>query len=121
MNQRTRRSPARFLAPLALLAVLIAFVMVVSGSGGSDSPGTADKTTETSSATGTKTTAKTTATNAKKAAAVKKAAQKTYTVQAGDSFGAIAAKTGITVEQLQELNPNADSRLLQTGQKLRVK
>ena len=119
-QQRTRRSPARFLAPLALIAVLIAFVMVINGAGGSDSSNTADTTPTSSSAASTKSAAKTTVTNAKKAVK-KKAARKTYTVQAGDSFGTIAGKTGITVEQLQELNPNADSGQLQVGQQLRVK
>ena len=119
MNQRTRRSPARFLAPLALIAVLLAFVMVINNSGGSDSSNSADTTTDTSAST-TKSAAKTTVTKAKRAVK-KKAAQKTYTVQAGDSFNVIAGKTGITVEQLQELNPNADSGQLQVGQKLRVK
>jgi LysM repeat protein len=121
-QQRTRRSPARFLAPLALIAAVVAFMMVINNSGGGDSSSSNSGTTatETSSAGGTKSAAKTTVTKAKKAAK-KKAAAKTYVVQAGDSFGAIATKTGITVERLQELNPDADSRLLQTGQKLRVK
>lgn len=120
MNQRTRRSPARFLAPLALIAVIIVFLAIINGSGGSSSSGTATTTQSSSSAKSTKDSAKTTGSNAKKAAR-KKAAKKTYTVQAGDSFGTIAAKTGITVDQLQALNPSADSTQLQTGQKLRVK
>src|SRR3954453_22764779 len=120
MNQRTRKSAARFLAPLALIVALIAFVMVISNSGSNDSGNTGSTSSDPSAASTTKAQAKTTVTKAKKAVK-KKAAAKTYTVQAGDSFGAIASKTGITVEQLQELNPNADSRLLQTGQKLRVK
>lgn len=120
MNQRTRRSPARFLAPLALIAVLVAFVAIINGSGGSGSGSVADTTTTPSSTATTKQQGKTTVTGAKKAAK-KKVAAKTYTVQAGDSFGTIATKTGITVEQLQALNPSADSTRLQTGQKLRVK
>jgi LysM repeat protein len=106
----------RFLAPLALIAVVVAFVTIINGSGGS---GSGSSTTTTSSTA--KSTTKSSKPAAKQKAVKKKAATKTYTVQAGDSFGTIAAKTGITVAQLQALNPTADSTQLQTGQKLRVK
>lgn len=43
-----------------------------------------------------------------------------YTVQAGDTFGTIAAKVGISVERLQSLNPGVSSNALQVGQKLRI-
>jgi LysM repeat protein len=42
-------------------------------------------------------------------------------VQTGDTFGTIASKEGITVEQLQALNPGVSTNALQVGQKLRVK
>jgi LysM repeat protein len=44
-----------------------------------------------------------------------------YVVQTGDTFGTIASKEGITVEQLQALNPGVSTNALQVGQKLRVK
>jgi LysM repeat protein len=44
-----------------------------------------------------------------------------YTVQSGDTFGSIAAKTGISVSVLQRLNPGVSSNALRVGQKLRVK
>ena len=44
-----------------------------------------------------------------------------YTVQSGDTFGSIAGKTGISVAQLEQLNPGVSSNALQVGQKLRVK
>jgi LysM repeat protein len=44
-----------------------------------------------------------------------------YTVQTGDTFGSIAATVGISVEQLQALNPGVSSNSLQVGQRLRVK
>jgi LysM repeat protein len=43
------------------------------------------------------------------------------TVQGGDTFGSIAARQGISIEQLQSLNPGVSSNSLQVGQKLRVK
>jgi LysM repeat protein len=118
MGKRTRRSPARFLAPLALIAVLIVLLSIVSGSGGgSDSSSSSDPATTTTKKAATKSTTAA----GKKSTTKKTVTKKTYIVQPGDSFGAIATKTGITVEQLQALNPDADSRLLQTGQTLRVK
>jgi LysM repeat protein len=48
-------------------------------------------------------------------------ARRFYTVQTGDTFGSIAAKEGISVEQLQSLNPGVSSNALQVGQKLRIK
>jgi LysM repeat protein len=44
-----------------------------------------------------------------------------YTVQTGDTFGSIAAKQGISVEQLQSLNSGVSSNALQVGQKLRIR
>jgi LysM repeat protein len=49
------------------------------------------------------------------------AGRRFYTVQSGDTFGAIAAKTGISVSELQRLNPGVSSNALRVGQKLRVK
>ena len=42
-------------------------------------------------------------------------------MQTGDTFGSIASKVGISVAQLQGLNPGVSSNALQVGQKLRVK
>jgi len=44
-----------------------------------------------------------------------------YTVQSGDTFGSIAAKTGTTVALLEQLNPGVSTNSLQVGQKIRVK
>jgi LysM repeat protein len=51
----------------------------------------------------------------------KRSAARYYTVVSGDTFGAIAAKTGISVAQLERLNPGVNSTALQVGQRLRVK
>lgn len=45
----------------------------------------------------------------------------TYRVRPGDSFGSIAEDQGISVQTLQELNPDVDPRALQPGQKLKLK
>jgi LysM repeat protein len=46
--------------------------------------------------------------------------QRMYTVQSGDTLGAIAAKTGTTVEKLMQLNPGIDPQALHVGQRIRV-
>src|SRR5436189_4063016 len=108
MDRRTRRSPARFLAPLALVAVLVAFMAIPTSSGnnGSGSPASESTTTSTSTSR-TTSTKKTTTTKAKKKAA-KQVAGKTYTIQTGDTLGSIAAKTGVPLSRIEELNPNVD-------------
>jgi LysM repeat protein len=42
-------------------------------------------------------------------------------VQSGDTFGSVATKVQISVEELQALNPGVSSNSLQVGQRLRVK
>jgi spore germination protein YaaH len=44
-----------------------------------------------------------------------------YTVRSGDTFGTIAARYGITVARLEQLNPGVSSNALAVGQKIRVK
>ena len=41
-------------------------------------------------------------------------------VKAGDTFGTIAARFGLTVKQLERLNPGVKSTSLFIGQKIRV-
>ncbi|HSP72206.1 MAG TPA: LysM domain-containing protein [Gaiellaceae bacterium] len=43
-----------------------------------------------------------------------------YVVQAGDTFGTIASKSGVTVAQIEQLNPGVASTSLHVGQKIRV-
>ncbi|HEX5938839.1 MAG TPA: LysM domain-containing protein [Dehalococcoidia bacterium] len=44
----------------------------------------------------------------------------TYTVQSGDTGAAIAEACGITLDELADLNPDADLNALQVGQELNV-
>jgi LysM repeat protein len=44
-----------------------------------------------------------------------------YTVRAGDNLTRIAARTGLTIERLQQLNPRINPNALQTGQRLRLR
>lgn len=103
------RSPARWLAPLALLAAVLAVFLVARPEPdvGGDSAGTPSTQTSTSSTTSTtKRPAKTKA--------------RTYTIRAGDVLSGIAEKTGVSLQRLQELNPDVDANALRTGQKLKL-
>ena len=115
MGTYARRSPLRFLAPVALVVFGIALLLIVSQSNGGDGDGAP------------------TASEQEKARDLGSSGRKpkkkrdsnlptrTYTVKQGDTLGSIADKTGIPVEKLQELNPQVDSQQLVTGQKLKLR
>src|SRR5436190_1636049 len=90
MDPRSRRSPARFLAPLALIVVLVAFLSIVTspGSNGGGSPVT-DTASQTSTHAAT-TTATTSKTTTKKSPQAETVGPRTYTVQVGDTLGSSA-------------------------------
>ena len=46
---------------------------------------------------------------------------KKYVIQPGDSLSAIANRFGVTVEEIQSLNPDADAQALVTGQELKLR
>lgn len=119
MDRRTRRSPARFLAPLALIAVVVAFMAVISGSGGNG--GSSTGTTTTSSTATTRTTRKATAKKSKAAATPGSSAARVYTIQVGDTLGGIANKTGVSLDRITTLNPNVDPHALVLGQKIKLR
>ena len=112
------RSPLRFLAPIALVLFGLTLVLIVSSSGGSSESGTPsaseqekDKDLGASSKKKKKRTP----------AADGSLPSKNYTVKSGDTLGSISEKTGIPVEQLQELNPQLDPQQLVSGQKIKLR
>src|SRR5829696_3126318 len=113
MHETGHRSPARLLAPLALVAVTLAVVLVVLASGGSggDEGGDGDASANRSGTTGSATSTTTTP----------NARRRTYTVKTGDTLGLIAEKTGVSVDRLQELNPELDPQALLSGQKINLR
>jgi LysM repeat protein len=105
-----RRSPARFLAPIALVAFAVALYSVAHDPGEPNG-----NTSGGSSATATPTS--TSKSKSKKKTTSKK--RKSYTVKAGDTMSGIAEKTGVSLETLTDLNPDVDT--LSPGQKLRLR
>jgi LysM repeat protein len=120
MDQRARRSPARFLAPLFLIGVLVAFLAIVSSSGNNGGSSTDAQSGTTSSQTST-TKKKLTSTKAKKKRGKTTVSKKTYTVQVGDTLGGIADKTGVPLSKIEELNPDVDPHAMTTGQEIRLR
>jgi LysM repeat protein len=110
------RSPARFLAPIALVAVAFALYTVVNDArdktgGGDSSSGSPAQTTPA-------------ANGGKKKGSAKKQAKrkrKTYVVKSGDTPSGIAAKTGVALTTLQKLNPDLDPQALTVGQRLKLR
>ena len=102
MAQKSQAS--RWLAPLALvLAALLTVVIIASGGGAASS----DTSTPASDATTT--------------AQVKTTGARFYTVRSGDTLTAISLETGVSVETLQQLNPEVDTQALQPGERLRLR
>ena len=100
------RSPVRFLAPLALVAFIVALVMILQP-GGNDRGGAAPSSSSKPAATAT-------------ATAKPKRKRKVYVVKPGDTPSGIADKTGISLEQLEEANPDLDPQLLAPGQRIKL-
>lgn len=107
------RSPLRFLAPVALIAVIAAiFIVVGSTTGGSSG----DKA---GNGSGTQLSAQEKERRRERRKA--RAKRTTYTVKPGDSLDAIAVAVKVPKETLQQLNPDLDPQALQPGQKIKIR
>jgi LysM repeat protein len=109
MAKRRRRTPARWLAPLALVTVAVAVYAVVDNTLLKDDTSSNGSTTTQQS----KPTKKTTASK-------KSRKRRMYTVRSGDTLSAIAVKTGVSLDTLQRLNPKLDADTLHAGQRVRL-
>jgi len=104
---------ARVLAPLALAACALAVVLVVGGA-----------LSERESSGGSSTSASDSGQQQQEQTATAPKARRqpaTYTIQSGDTLGAIAEETGVPVETLQQLNPEIDPQALIAGQKIKLR
>jgi LysM repeat protein len=101
------RSPARFMAPLALLAFGIALFMVVQSSQtSSDGNGSPNRATDS----------RPTATPEPE-----RRGPRRYRVREGDTPSSIAEKTGVPLEDILRLNPDLDPQTIQPGQRIRLR
>lgn len=99
------RNRGRFLAPIAILVVIAATVLIVQGELGSKHhahPQLIHGIRHASRNSGAKT-------------------ETVYVVKPGDSLSTISSKTGVPVPTLEKLNPRVDPGALQTGQRLRLR
>lgn len=110
-----RRSPARLLAPISLIAFVLALLIVISSSGTDDSGNGSNNSSE--SVTQTETTPGTTTAESTEP----RVSGTFYTVKTGDTLGGIAETVGVSVTRLQELNPELDPQALVAGQKIRLR
>ena len=109
MAYRRRRSPARWLAPVALVICAVAVYAVVENNLRDDS--TTKGTDTAQRATPTKPTSQ------KRSGSKRK---RTYIVKSGDTLSAISVKTGVPLATLERLNPKLDADTLHAGQKVRL-
>jgi LysM repeat protein len=108
------RRGARFLAPLALILTIVALYVIVHRQ---------LRTTHISAATVSRTFVSATTTTGATATRGKHKARKpsVYVVRSGDTLSNIAVKAGISLNDLESLNPNINPNSLQAGQRLRLR
>jgi LysM repeat protein len=107
------RSPARFLAPLALLGFVVALFLVVSHSTSGGGSGNDAKTTQERPATSTSASDGGASTTHK--------GPRYYSVKPGDTPTSIASKTGVPLTQIEQLNPNLDPQTLNPGERIKLR
>ena len=113
---RRGRSPVRLLAPIALIAFMLAFFAVIVGSDvkeDSDGGNGGSRQQQRANNQGDDTTTTTDT--------APQPTQTFYTVKTGDTLAGISVSVGVPIETLQELNPDLDPQALVSGQKIRLK
>jgi LysM repeat protein len=109
-----RRSPGRLLAPISLIAFVLALLIVIASSGTDEDSSDNGNSISGQQTEQVSTTGETTTTTPA-------VSGKFYTVKTGDTLAGIAEQVGVSVAQLQELNPALDPQALVSGQKIRIR
>jgi len=117
---RGRRSPFRFLAPIALIAFVFVLSSILMSAADSDENTDPAAQEEQAGSEGKKRDKPETERDRQKERE-NELPDDVYIVQTGDTLGEIAAKTGLTLEELQLLNPELDPQALVSGQRIRLK
>jgi hypothetical protein len=107
---RRRRSPARLVAPLALLLVAgaVGYVVSTSAESGDDGGDGGERTVQQR--------------RGEDGQPQRRRRQRAfYTVKLNDTLGLIAQKTDVPVERLETLNPDLDPQNLIVGQRIRLR
>jgi LysM repeat protein len=105
------RRGARFLAPIALVAAVVAVYVIVHG----------QLATNHASTTNTSSNFPTTTARPASTTSGSSHPPRTYTVKANDTYSSIAQKTGVSVTQLEALNPNVSANALHPGERIVVR
>jgi LysM repeat protein len=113
------RTPARLLAPVAVVVFAVALLLVVTSAGGGDHSKSQSQATKQEQRD--LELKRSHAAKKKQKAGNGKLPQGIYVVKTGDTLGSIAEKTGIPVEKLQELNPDLDPQALVSGQRIKLR
>jgi LysM repeat protein len=110
---RRRRSPARWLVPIALVACVAAVYSVVNAT-------LSDEPSSTSTASTATTPRSSTGSDGTKSSKKRTKRRRAYIVKSGDTLSSISIKTGVSLARIQALNPKLDSQSLQTGQRVKL-
>lgn len=104
MEKRTSAA-TRIIAALALIGAVLAVVVVVSTAMDSDSSSRDERKGQ----------------QIQKENKPKRSKAATYTVENGDTLTSIAQETGVSVNQIIELNPGVDPQILTAGETLKLR
>jgi LysM repeat protein len=116
-RRRQRRSPGRYLAPLALLAVIAGIYLIVHHAlPKSTHPSTTVQTQHHSTAPSSPSSPP-----AGKHTSGTPVTVKYYVVKAGDNLDLIAQRTGVSLATIEALNPGISATALRVGQRLTLR
>lgn len=119
-----KRTPARVLAPLALVAFGLALLLIVAsagGGGGDDEPSNSSASEQEQRDLELAKEKRRRQKSDESREGQGELPQSIYVVKTGDTLGSIAERTGVPVEKLQELNPELDPQALVSGQKIKLR